>query len=55
MLLFQKSGRALQRAAHGGGAVTHPGGVPGTFRRCVEGHGLVRTVADRWMVGLMIP
>ena len=33
----------------------HPGGVQGRFRRCVEGHGLVRTVADRWMVGLMIP
>lgn len=22
------------------------------FRRCVEGHNLVRTVGDKWMVGL---
>ena len=46
------SGQALQWAAQGGGGVTKPGGVQGTFRHCVEGHGLVRTVGDRWTVGL---
>jgi len=24
------------------------------FGRCVEGHGLVRTIDDGWMVGLVI-
>ena len=32
--------------------MTNPGGVQGTFGFCVEGHGLVRTIGDRWMVGL---
>jgi len=32
--------------------VTDPGGVQGTFGRCVVGHGLVRTIGDGWMVGL---
>ena len=32
--------------------VTDPGGVQGTFGRCVEGHGLVRAIGDGWMVGL---
>ena len=35
-----------------GGGVTDLGGVQGTFGFCVEGHGLVRTIGDRWMVGL---
>ncbi len=39
-------------AAQEGGGVTDPGGVQGTFGRCVEGHGLVRTIGDGWMVGL---
>jgi len=26
--------------------------IQGTFRHCVQGHSLVRTIADRWMVGL---
>ena len=28
-----------------------PGSVQGMFRRCVEGHGLVGTIGDRWTVG----
>ena len=32
--------------------VTDSGGVQGTFGRCVEGHGLMRTIGDGWMVGL---
>lgn len=39
-------------AAQGGGGVTKPGGVHGMFRCCVEGHGSVTNVGDRWMVGL---
>jgi len=38
--------------AQGGGGVSDPGGVQGIFRCCVEGHGLVRTIGDGWMVGL---
>jgi len=38
-----------------GGGVTDPGGVQGTFGCCVEGHGLVRTTGDGWMVGLGDP
>jgi len=34
------------RAAQGGGGVSDPGGVQGTFGCCVEGHGLVRTIGD---------
>ena len=32
-----------------------PGSVQGMFRRCVEGHGLVRSIGDGWMVGLGDP
>ena len=39
-------------AAQGGSGVTDPGGVQGTFRHRVEGHGLVRTMGDGWTVGL---
>ena len=42
-------------AAQRGGGVTDPGGVQGTFGCCVEGHGLVRTIGDGWMVGLGDP
>ena len=42
----------LEWAAQGSGEVTDSGGVQGTFRRCVEGHGLERTMGDRWTVGL---
>ena len=35
-----------------GDRVTDPGGVQGTYRCFVEGHGLVRTVGDRQVVGL---
>jgi len=45
----------LEWAAQGGGAVTDPGGVQGPVRRCVEGHGLMRTIGDGWMVGLGDP
>jgi len=45
-------GQALEWAAQGGGGVADPGGVQATFGRCVEGHGLERTIGDRWMVGL---
>ena len=41
----------LEWATEGGGGVTNPGGVQGMFRQC-EGHGLVRIIGDRWMVGL---
>ncbi len=41
--------------AQGGGGVTDPGGVQGTFEHCVEEHGLVRTIGDGWMVGLGDP
>lgn len=42
----------LEWAAQGGGGVTDPGGIQGTFRCCAEGHGLMRTIGDRWIVGL---
>jgi len=45
----------LEWAAQGGGGVTDPGGVQGTFGHCVEGHGLARTIGDGWMVGLGDP
>ena len=45
-------GRKEEWAAQGGGGVTDPGGVQGTFGCCVEGYGLARTIGDRWMVGL---
>lgn len=32
--------------------VSDPGGVQETVRYCTEGHGLVGTIGDRWMVGL---
>jgi len=35
--------------------MSYPGGVQGMFGRCVEGHGLVRTIGDGWMVGLGDP
>ena len=46
---------SLSSIAQRGGAVTDPGGVQGTFGRCVEGHGLMRTIGDGWMVGLDDP
>jgi len=36
----------LEWASQGGGGVISAGGVQGTFRRCVEGHGLVRNIGD---------
>ena len=42
----------LEWAAQGRGGVTERGCVQGTFRFCAEGHGLMRTVGDGWMVGL---
>ena len=53
--LLWKGGQALEWAAQGGGGVTNPGGVQGAFGRCVEGHGLLRTIVDGWMVGLSDP
>ena len=38
---FSESGQTLEWAAQGGGEVTNPGGVQGTFRCCVEGHALI--------------
>ena len=52
ILLFQKNGQVLEWAAQEGGEVTDPGGVQGMFRHCVEGHALVGTTGDMWMVGL---
>jgi len=51
-MLFQKRDQVLEWAAQRGGGVTNPEGVQGTFRHCVKGHGLVRTIGDRWTVGL---
>ena len=34
---------------------TNPGGVQGMLGRCVEGHGLMRTIGGGWMVGLGDP
>jgi len=48
-------GQALEWAAQRGGGVTDPGGVQGTFERYAEGHGLMRTIGDGWMVGLGDP
>jgi len=45
----------VEWAAQGGGGVTDPGGVQGMFGRCVEGHGVVRTIGDVWMGGLGDP
>jgi len=42
----------VEWAAQRGGGVTNPGGVQGMFGPCVEGHGLMRTIDDGWMVGL---
>ena len=50
-----KGGQALEWAAQGGGGVTDPGGIQGTFGHCVEGHGLVRTIGDGRTVGLGDP
>ena len=36
-------------------SVTNAGGVQGEFGLCVEGHGLMRTTGDGWMVGLGDP
>jgi len=46
---------ALEWAAQGGGGVTDPGGIQGTFRHRVEGCGLMRTIGDGWTVGLGDP
>ena len=46
---------ALECAAQRGDGVTNPGGVQETFGRCVEGHGLVRSIGSVWMVGLSDP
>ena len=50
-----EGGQVLEWAVQGGGGVTDPGGVQGTFGCCVEGHGLVRSIGDVWMVGLGDP
>ena len=50
-----KGGQALEWAAQRGGGVTNPGGVQGMLGRCVEGHGLMRTIGGGWMVGLGDP
>ena len=47
-----KSGQALEKDVQGGGGVTIPGGVQGTYRCCTERHGLVGNIGDRWTVGL---
>ena len=55
ILLLCKGGQALEWAARRGGGVTEPGGVHRAFGCCVEGHGLVRTIGERRMVGLDDP
>ena len=51
-ILLQESGQALEKDDQGGGGVTIPGGVQGTYRCCTERHGLVGNIGDRWTVGL---
>ena len=41
----------LEWVAQGADGVTDPEGVQGMFRRCFDGHALVRTIGDGWMVG----
>ena len=55
LLLLWKGGQALEWAAQRGGWVTDPGGVQRTFRCCVVGHGLARTIGDGWMTRLDDP
>ena len=50
--LLQKGGQALVQAAQGCDRVTIPETIQETFRCCTEGHGLLQTIADRWMLGL---
>jgi len=45
----------LEWAAQRGGGVTEPGGAQEIFKCCVEGHGLVRTIGDGWVVELDDP
>ena len=45
-------GQVLEWVAQGGDGVTNPGDVQGMVRHCVAGHGLVRTIGDRWTAGL---
>ena len=47
-----EGGQVLEWAVQGGGGVTDPGGIQETFRFYTEGHGLVGSTGDRWMVGL---
>jgi len=55
---LEKGSRATQSkdckhlVKKGGGGVTNPGGVQGTFRCCTEQHGLVRNIGYRWTFGL---
>lgn len=44
----------VQWAAQRGGGVTDPGGVQRALGCCAEGRGLVRTIGDGWMVGLVV-
>lgn len=44
-------GQALDQAAQEEGGVTTPGGIQEMFRYCIEGHGLVGNIGDRWTVG----
>ena len=50
--LFSESSQALEWAAQGGGGVTISGGDQEIFRCCIEGHGLMGNIGDRWTVGL---
>jgi len=43
---FPKEWSGAGMGCSGSGEVTGPGGVQGTFRCCVEGHGLERTIGD---------
>jgi len=49
---FSEKNSQLEWAAQRGGGVTNPEGVQGTFRCCVEGPSLVRTIGECWTVGL---
>ena len=46
ILLLLKGGQALEWTAQRGGGVTDPEGVQRAFGRCVEGHGLARTIGE---------
>ena len=50
---LRKSCDALEQSVRGGGGVTVPGAVQGTWKCGTEGHGLVGMVGMGWWLELM--